>query len=80
MLFDLAEFVATGLVTRTLDVQAEGRGEIEITITSGNTVAITHEGTMLPVNFLGQNPYARDGKLVFLDIQGKVWLGFEVPA
>jgi hypothetical protein len=78
-IFDYSDFLDTGLVNRTLEVEAPGRGTIQVLLTRGNEVSFTYEGTLLPVNFLGRNPYHRDGKGVFLDIDGKVWLGFEVP-
>lgn len=79
-IFNKAAFEATGLVSRTLNVQMEGRGLEKILITHGNTIAVTHEGTLLPISFLGANPYivSRDGKAIYLDDFGEVWLGFEV--
>lgn len=79
-IFNKDEFDATGLVSRTLNVQLEGRGLEKILVTRGNTVAVTHGGTFLPIDFLDHNPYERDGKAIYLDDDSEVWLGFEVPA
>lgn len=80
-IFNKDAFEATGLVSRTLNVQLTGRGLEKILITRGNTTAVTHDGTMLPISFLDHNPYVADGKAIYLDpLSLDVWLGFEVPA
>lgn len=78
-LFNHAEFLATDLVSRTIAVNLERRGVTTFHLTRGNTVAITYEGVMLPVNFLDRNPYYRDGYAVYIDGNDDVWFGFEVP-
>ncbi len=79
-LFSLTEFVATGLVARTLVVQLEDRGRLTFQITQANTTAVYYDGTFLPVSFLDQNPYIRDNYAVYLDADSNVWFGFEVDA
>jgi len=78
-LFNKLEFEATALVSRTMNFQLEGRGQESVLVTHGNTIAVLHTGTLLPLNFLGHNPYVRDGKAIYVDEQSQVWLGFEVP-
>lgn len=78
-LFDLQEFLDTGLVSRTLQVFLEGVGEADIIITRGNWVAITYDGVFLPVGFAGKNPYAISPYAVMQDEDGKIHLGIEVP-
>ena len=77
-LFDLSDFEAEGLVSKTLDVELEGLGRQEILITKGNTVAISYDDAFLPVNFLEMNPYENNGYAVYLDSNDKVHLG--IPA
>lgn len=76
-LFALPDWISEGLVARSLVVQLEDRGRERFEITQGNTTAIRHDDTFLPLNFLDQNPYARDGKAVYVDPSDNVWFGFE---
>lgn len=75
--FNLPDFEAEGLVSKKLEVVLDGIGEAEILITKGNTVAILYDEVFLPVNFLGNNPFARDGYAVYKGANGDVWLGVE---
>jgi len=77
-IFTLAEFQALGLVARSLILNLEGRGVTRLEVTVGNTVAVQYDGVLLPVEFLDQNPYEREGYAVYLDTAGDVWFGFEV--
>jgi hypothetical protein len=78
-LFRLPEFVATGLVSRTLTVSLEGIGEKTVLITSGNTVGITYEDTFIPLALTGKNPYVRGSYAAYRDADDYIWLGIEVP-
>lgn len=78
-LFNLPEFIATGLVSRTLTLFLEGGpGEKNILITKGNAVSITYEDTFLPVEFAGQNPFITAPYAVYKDGNDDVWLGIEI--
>lgn len=77
-IFSHAEFIASGLVQRTVTPLLDDRGETEILITRGNTVAVKVDDVFLPVEFLDRNPYERDGYAVYRDADDNVWLGFEV--
>ncbi len=79
-LFSLPEFLATDLVSKKLNVVLEARGETEILITRGNTVALNIGGVFLPVSFEDRNPYIYPGDThaVFLDEDENVWLGFAI--
>lgn len=79
-IFNSNDFNNTGLVSRTLNFQMEGRGQESVLVTHGNTIAVLHTGTLLPLNFLGHNPFIRDGKAIYVDEENEVWIGFEVPA
>lgn len=78
-LFNLTEFVATGLVSRTLKLSIEGVGEVDVLITVGNWVSIVYDGVMLPIGFAGKNPYAISPYAVLQDTDANIWLGIEVP-
>lgn len=78
-LFNLADFLATGLVSRTLIFDLEGRGPTTFEVFRGNEVSVAYDDAFLPVSFLDQNPYAQPGYAVYLDSSDDVWFGFEVP-
>lgn len=74
-LFNKAEFLSTGLVSRTLTVILEGIGEKEILITRGNELSILYDGVFLPLNLKEENPYVFDERAIFEDADGVIWLG-----
>lgn len=77
-IFSLPEWLAENLVSRTLILELEDLGRVRFEITQGNTTAVRHDDTFLPVNFLERNPYVQDGKAIYLDANDDVWIGFEV--
>lgn len=79
-IFNLTDFEATELVSRTFDVILDGRGEAEFLVTKGNGVGITHDGIFLMIDLEGKNPFEFDGRAVYVDANQNVWWGFEVPA
>lgn len=76
-LFQLDQFLATGLASRTIIAVLEGRGRATITINRGCLVSITYLDTYLPVKLLGMNPYIDEGRASFIDSENNVWLGIE---
>lgn len=77
-LFNLTEWIEEGLVARTLLLDLEDRGRTQFLLTQGNTTGITYDGEFLPVNFLGQNPYTKNGYGIYVDDSDNVWFGFQV--
>lgn len=77
-IFNTDDFEALGLVSRNLTLFLLGYGEKEILITKGNTIALTYDGVLLPVEFAEKNPYVRDGYAVYKDADNNVFLGIEV--
>lgn len=75
-LFNLTEFVATGLVQRTLVLNLESRGIQTFLLSSGNVVSISYDDGFLPVGFLGRNPYTQGQYAVYKDLDNNVWFGF----
>lgn len=84
LIFNLTEFLATGLVSRTVQAVLEGIGQKDILITKGNEVSIVYEDVFLPIGFTGDNPYSREGEAktyaVYKDTSENVWLGIEAEA
>ncbi len=60
-LFSLPEFLATGLVSRTVKVVLEGKGQKDILITQGALTSIVFEDVFLPLQFEDANPFVREG-------------------
>ena len=78
-LFNLPEFLATNLCSRTLSLFLQGGpGHKDILITRGNEVSILYEDTFLPIEFAGKNPFAISPYAVFKDENDDIWLGIEV--
>lgn len=77
-IMSLPEWLDTGLVARTLVLDLEGRGVETFEITQGNTTAVRHDDTFLPVEFLDRNPYVVGTKAVFRDASDNILFGFEI--
>lgn len=85
LIFNLTEFIATGLVSRTITTFLEEIGEKDILITRGNEVSIVYEDVILPVLYEGENPFVSEGDdgtyAVFKDPATEdVYLGIEVES
>jgi hypothetical protein len=78
-LFNKAEFLSDGLVSRTLTLNLEGLGQKEVHVTFGNLLSITYEGVFLSLDLNDKNPFYFEGHSVYLDADDDVWLGIEVP-
>ena len=79
-LFNLTEFMATELASRTIEPNLLQYGVTPFLVSRGNTVSLLYgEDVFLPINFLGHNPYAVPGYAVYVDENEDVWFGFEVP-
>lgn len=78
-IFNLDEFEATGLVSRTYDLILDGRGAGEFLVTKGNGIGITHEGIFLMIDLNEKSPFIFDGRAIYVDENQNVWFGFEVP-
>jgi len=77
-LFNLQEFLDTGLVSRVLSVTLTGIGDAEIVIVRANQVSILYDGVLLPVEFAEENPYVFDGYAVYRGDDDTIWLGIPV--
>ncbi len=88
LIFNLTEFLATNLVSRTITTTLEGLGEKEILIVRGNLVSLVYDNCILPVGFNDDNPFVIDDAdsteelsyAVYKDAATQnVYLGIEVP-
>jgi hypothetical protein len=75
-----AEFLATGLVSRELELVLEGVGTKTVMIVVGNLFSLVYEGVLLSIGVTEENPFAFDGYAVYVDANDDVWLGIEVEA
>lgn len=75
-IFNLTEWIATGLVSRKLTVFLQGVGQKEILITQGNETGIQVDDVFLILNFADKNPFVVGSHAVYKDEEGNVWLGF----
>lgn len=77
-IFNIEEFSALELISKTYTFFLEGVGQKDILVTVGETVGITYEGVFLPVTIETKNPYIRDGFASYKHTNGDVYLGVEV--
>ena len=77
-IFNKAEFLATGFVSKVYEYILDERGQVAFTVFQGNEVSVQYNDVFLPVKLLEFNPFTRDGYAVYEDENGDVWFGFEV--
>lgn len=78
LIFNLAEFIATDLGSKTYTLNLDGVGEKDILVTSGNLVSITYEGIVLSINLNTKNPFEFEDHAVYVDDNDDVYLGIAV--
>lgn len=77
-IFNLTEFLALGLISKTYTLNLEGIGQKDILATSGKTTAITYEDVILSVNLNSKNPFEFGEYAVYLSESQDVYLGIAV--
>jgi hypothetical protein len=77
-IFNITEFAATGLVSRSLTINLTGIGQKEFLITKGNLYGLTVDGVFLAVDMNENNPNELDGFAVYKDANQDVWWGIEI--
>jgi hypothetical protein len=84
LLFNLDEFLDSGLVSKELDIVLEDIGQKKIMITQGNETSVVYEDVMLTIGANGENPVIQEGDessyAAYLDSSQNVWLGIEAGA
>lgn len=74
-LFNLAEFIATNLISREVTINFPNIGLMTVLITSGELVSVTFNNVILPIGLNNKNPFEFDGYAVYYDSNGAAWLG-----
>lgn len=77
-IFNRAEFLAEGLVSRELELVLDGIGLATFLITYGNLLSITYGETMLSIGVTEENPFAFDGAAIYVDDAEDVWWGVPI--
>ncbi len=77
-IFNKNEFLALGLVSRTISASLEERGTKDILVCLGNELSIKFEDVFLTVKFNDKNPFQVGSYSIYIDELSDVWLGFEV--
>jgi len=77
-IFNKTEFLATGLVSRTLSLNLEGVGQKKILVTFGNLIGVAYEGVFLTLTEGGDNPFIFEGHALYIDSNNDVFIGFEI--
>lgn len=76
-IFNTNEFTALDLVSRNYLLDLDGLGLVNVLVTQGVGLGITYDGTFLPLELNGKNPFSIDGRAVFVRENGDVFLGIE---
>jgi hypothetical protein len=77
-IFNLDEFIATGLRSRTYTLELEEIGQKDILVTRANLYSILYDGIFLPISLNDKNPFEFEGHAVYLDSNNDVFLGIAV--
>lgn len=74
-LVNLADFIASGLISREIQLNFQNIGLKTILITSGELVSVTFDDVILSIGLNNKNPFHFDSHAVYYDSNGAVWLG-----
>lgn len=79
-IFNLDDFNALGLVSRTYTFDLIGQGIQNILACKSDAgVSVLYKDTFLPVDFEGYNPYKRSPYALKKDDSNMIWVGVEIP-
>lgn len=76
-IFNIDDFAALGLVSRTYTLDLEGVGQKDILVTKGVNYGLTYEGVFLSLEMSDLNPFPFDGHAIYVDSHNNVYLGIE---
>lgn len=79
-IFNITEFDALDLVSKTYTFILEGIGQKDVLVTKGITYGITYEGVFLSLNMIDRNPFEFEGYAIYVDADDNVYLGIEVQS
>lgn len=77
-IFNLTDFLATGLYSKTYTQELVGVGLKDVLVTNGKTISITYEDVMLSINLNSKNPFVFEGHGVYLSEAQDVYLGLPI--
>lgn len=76
-IFHLQDFIDSGLVSRTIEVELEDIGLKEIMITRGNLISILYEGVFLSLDLNDKIPFEFEDYAIYEHTDGYVYLGID---
>lgn len=79
-IFNVLEFDATGLYSRSFTYNMPGVGQKTFLVTKGNVYGVTCDGVFLGVNMNDYNPNEMDGFAVYRDANNDVYWGIAVES
>lgn len=74
-IFNLADWLATGLVSRTLTLEFDSLGQKTLLITNGNYTSVLFDDVFLSLSLNDKNPFEFGGRAIYLDVNEDVWVG-----
>lgn len=78
-IFNLTDFLATNLVSRTYELELEGVGIKDVLVTNGNMISLTYADKTLSLNLNDKNPFIFEGYAVYLmEATQDVYLGLPI--
>ncbi len=75
LIFNLTEFLATGLVSKEYELFLEGLGLKTILVTKGNYTGMTIDGNYLALNMSDKSPFEFNGLAIYKDEDENVFYG-----
>ena len=79
-IFNITEFDALNLISKTYTFILDGVGQKDILVTKGVTYGMTYEGDFLSLNMIDRNPFEFEGYAIYVDADQNVYLGIEVQS
>jgi hypothetical protein len=73
--YNLQDFIDTGLVSREIDLDLPTLGLTTVMLTKGIGYGLRYEDYFLPIQLNDKNPYIIDNILIYLDPDDDIWLG-----
>lgn len=77
-IFNLDEFLALNLVSRTYELELQDYGIKQFLVVKGEHVSIVHDGHMLVLNLNGKNPVKMGKYVAQVTEENDVYLGILV--
>lgn len=78
LIFNLDDFNALDLVSKTYQVILEDIGQKDVLVTKGVGVSMLYDDVFLPINLNDKNPFEFEDHAVFIDENNDVYLGILV--